>query len=174
MTERIGSAHRSVARTVCLPWAKRSAGEDVPHRLGIGQVRVEMKGGTRPDRRHFQTLDVKFQRQLALFQGIDDQLSVVAHESIHRDSYLSFGLHLLHLVEVFPRRQIQSQSLYVYCVDMHGSVEKSQDTHVKPELRNTDNRLNARLVIVGVGVAKDSEPLARNLEPLGQRDVKGI
>src|SRR5208282_5747656 len=89
--------------------------------------------------------------------------------------YLSlFGLHLLYLVAVFTRRQIQSQSFYVHRVDMHGRVKKSQDAHTKLELSNADNRLNSRLVIVQVGVAKDSEPLARNLEPLGQRDVKGI
>jgi hypothetical protein len=134
-----------------------------------------MHGGTGPDRRHFQALDVKFQWQLARSQSINDQLCIVTDKPIHNDLYLStLRPHVLHLAALFPGRQIQLQSFCIYRVDMLSSAKKVQNSHAKAEFCNTNDRLNSRLVIVGICVSKNSEAGARNLEPLEQRDMEGV
>src|ERR1700686_3033524 len=175
MVERIGSTYRSVARAICLPWAKRSTGEDVPHRPGIDQVRIKVHGTVRPNARHFHALDVKFKWQLPWSERIDYQLCLVADKAINENLYLSsLGSHVFHLRALLSGRQIQLQSFYIDRLDTHGRAKKIQDSHAKPEFCNIDERLHAWLVIVGVTVSKKSEPFARNLEPLNQRDIKCV
>src|ERR1700674_2667235 len=175
MVERIGSTYRGVARAICLPWAKRTTGKDIPHRLGIGQVCVKVHRSVGPNARHFQVLDVKFKWQLPWSERIDYQLCLVADKPINENLYLpSLGPHVFHLAALLPRRQIQPQSFYIDRLDTHGRAKKIQDSHAKPEFCNTDERLHSWLVIVGVTVSKKSEPFTRNLEPLNQRDIKCV
>src|ERR1700687_3052797 len=173
VVKKIVAAYRSVARAVCLPWAKRSTGKHVPHRLGIGQVRIKMHGSAWPNARHFQILDVKFKWQLPWFECIDYQLRLVADKAINEDLYLSpLGPQCCQLAALLSGRQIQPQSSYVYRLDSHGRAKKIPDFDAKPEFCNSDERLNSGLVIVGVTVSKKSQSFARNLEPLHQRDIK--
>src|SRR6266403_959709 len=175
VVERIAAAYRSVARAVCLPWAKRSAGKDVSHRLGIGQVRIKVHGSLGPNARHFQTLDVKFKWQLPWSDGVDYQFCVVANKAINKNLYLSaFGTNFFHLVALLSGRQIQLQSFYIDRFDMHGGAKKIHDSHAEPEFCSTDERLNSWLVIVGVAVSKKSQSFTRDLEPLNHRDIKCV
>src|ERR1700674_2953520 len=175
VAKKIVAAYRSVARAVCLPGAKRSTGKHVPHRLGIGQVRVKVHGSVGPDARHFQTLDVKFKWQLPWFERIDYQLCLVADEAIDEDLYRSpLGPHVSHLRALLSGRQIQPQSFYIDRLDMHGRAKKILDSHTKPEFCNSDERLHSGLVIVGVTVSKKSELFTRDLESLNQRDIKCV
>src|SRR4029077_9951973 len=98
MVERIGSTYRSVARAICQPWAERPTGKDVPHRLGIDQVRIKVHGSVRPNARHFQALDVKFKWQPPWPERIDHQLCLVTDKAINENLYLSsFWPHVFHL-----------------------------------------------------------------------------
>src|SRR4029077_2780668 len=125
VVEGIDAAYRSVARAVCLPWAKRSARKHVPHRLGIGQVGIKMHGGGWPNARHFQILDVKFKWQLPWVECIDNQLHLVADQAIHEDLYLSpLGSQFCHLGALLSGREIQPQSFYVYRLDTHRRAKK--------------------------------------------------
>src|SRR5271155_1435673 len=128
---------------------------------------------TRTDGCHLQALDVKFQRQLARFQSVNDQLRMVADHAIDYDLYLaSFGRHVAHLTALFPRRQIQLQSLHIDSVDMSWRTKNRQDPHPKLELRNANDGLKSGLIIVGVRFSKDSEPTARHQETLDHRNVE--
>src|SRR6266446_7120588 len=132
-----------------------------------------MHGSVGPNARHFQTLDVKFKRQLPWFECIDYQSCLVADKAINEDlNFSSLRPDVFHLAALFCGRQVQPQSFYVHRLDTHG--KKVQDSHAKPEFCNTDERLNSGLVIVGVTVSKKSEPFTRNLEPLNHRDIKCV
>src|SRR3981081_438927 len=175
MVERIGSTYRSVARAICLPWAKRSTGKDVPYRLGIGQVRIKVHRTVGPNARHLQALDVKFKWQLPWSERIDYQLRFVADKAINENLYLSsLGPHVFHLDPLFSGRQILLQSLYIDRLDTHGRAKKILDSHPESEFCDADERLYPWLVMVGVTVAEESQPFARDLEPLNQRDIKCI
>src|SRR5437879_6213980 len=173
--ERIAAAYRSVARAVCLPWAKPSARKDIPHRLGIGQVRVKVHLPLWPNARHVQTLDVKFERQLPWSERIDYQLRLVADKAINENLYLSaLGPYVFHLCALFPGRQVQPQSFYIHRLDMRGRAKKILDSQAKPEFCNINEGLHSRLVIVGVTVSKKSQSFTRDLETLNHRDIKCV
>src|SRR5271165_6386417 len=143
MVERIRPAHRSVPRTLCPPRTKQSARHNQSHRLGISEVRFKVHGRTRPNVRHNQTLNIELQRQLIRLLGIDDQLRVLADESINHDlQSFPFWPDVSHLPTLAPRRQIQLQSSNVDRVHVSGGTKKGQDSHMKPEFRDTDNRLH--------------------------------
>src|SRR5271168_3660635 len=57
---------------------------------------------------------------------------------------------------------------------MHRGAKHGEDSGTKPKFIDRDNRLYSRLVIVGISVSKDSESLARNLEPTDHRDMEGV
>src|SRR6266478_825646 len=175
VVERIAAAYRSVARAVCLPWAKPSVREDVSHRLGVGQVRIEVHRSLWPNARHFQTLNVKFKWQLPWSERIDYQLRLVADKAINENLYLSpLGPDVFHLCALFPGRQVQPQSFYIHRLDMHGSAKKIQDSHAKPKFCNINEGLHSRLVIIGVAVSKKSQSFTRDLETLNHRDIKCV
>src|SRR3984957_9851375 len=134
-----------------------------------------MQRRIRPDRCHLQAFDVEFQRKLPGLQSIQNQLRLVANESIDDDFYLRpFGLHSRDLAAMFAGRQIQLESLDVHGVHMHGRPKKGENSHTKPEIRNVDDGLNSRLVVVRISFSKDSEAIARNPKPLDQRNVERI
>src|SRR5882762_1386034 len=165
MFERIGPSDSSVARTICLPGAKRSAGKDVSYRLGVDQVRIKVHGSVWPNARHFQALDVKFKWQPSGSERIDYQFCLVADKTINENLYFSpFGPDIFHLGALLSGRQIQLQSFYIDSFDTHGRAKKILDSHPKPEFCDADERLHARLVVVGISVSKKSQPFTRNLE----------
>ena len=158
-----------------MPRAKQAAGKNPPYGLRISEVRVEVHGLVGADPRHSQALDIKFDGQFAGFQSIDDELRMVADKLIDDDFYFAvLRPHVIQLVAVFSRRQIQLQSFDVDGVDMFRSSKKLPDSEIKAEFAHTDDGLKAGFVVVRVSLSENSQARAGDLKSLHERDVKRV
>src|SRR5690242_13318401 len=81
--------------------------------------------------------------------------------------------HACHLLALVLRRNIERESLEMHRVDMRWRVQQVPPTDSEIEIRDPDQRLHARLVAVGIVLAKNAEILARDMEPILYGDVEG-
>ena len=173
--KRIVSAQRSHTRSVRLPRAKISSAEDLPFGFGIGQRGLKPQWRIRTSTRHLQTRNLELNRQFAWSERINNQLRVFKNELVDNDPYrCALRPHSLHLCALFPRRQIQAQSVRIYRVHVHGRAQEVCDFQAETEVCNRYDRLHTWLVIVGIRIAEYSEAFARNLQTLNQRNMKCV